>query len=78
MSLFALILQNLPLTSGPLLASCAVRPTGGLARFEDVRCPPTAAALAGGAEEVELVAAVPREDGRQGGEFLRVDRLWLA
>ena len=64
-------------TGGPLLASCAIRPTGGLDRFEDVRCPPAAAALGGGAGEVGLVAAVLREDGRR-GEFLRVDSLWLA
>ena len=64
-------------TGGPLLASCAIRPTGGLDRFEDVRCPPAAAALNGGAGEVELVAAVLREDERR-GEFLRVDSLRLA
>ena len=62
-------------TSGVLLATCPVSPTGGLAAFEDVRCP---LAQGHGGAEVELVVAVLRDEDGQSGEFLRLDSLRLA
>ena len=62
-------------TSGMLLATCPVSPTGGLAAFEDVRCP---LAQGHGGAEVELVVAVLRDEDGQSGEFLRLDSLRLA
>eukprot|EP01052_Picozoa_sp_SAG31_P021511 SAG31_NODE_1668_length_7576_cov_1.630467_5_plen_275_part_00 len=61
---------------GPLLASCSVYSTGGLAQFDDFRCPLTSAAQ-NCSVVVDLVVTVLRDDKKNSSEFLRLDRLWI-